>query len=545
MIPSNASVMTILRMARSCRLFLWLLGTATATSSSNAQELLFELGGDNVTSRKPDDQFGVTCVGLGDVDGDGVADMLVGAHRYNTTMTRLEGAAFVFSGATHTLIRKHLGTSKDGQLGVALDGGHDVDGDSVPDYVVGEPFGDFTKFDGGTVHVYSGATGAELWTFGGENSFDILGYDVALLTDIDGDGHAEIVATANFWDNSALGLVQCGRGYCWSGRTGALLWTHDGVVNNQELVWCSELGDVDGDGVHDVGFGSGGAGTAGNGAGEVDVVSGAVGTLLYSLTGGAPNDGFSRIRGAGDVDADGIEDFLVGALGVNSRRGRITVHSGASGQEIARHDGVQKNEQLNGGAARARIDWNGDGYSDYLYGSPHFVNDDCSGGSAFLRCGRTGRLLFEYRSRDDLAIGVPFGNSISTLPDLTNDGIPEVMIGAPGAGPPGANDGRVYVFAGDDLFLQADQSNYDNGDPITIELRGGTPGVLGLIAVTSVDGAPLFAPLVLAPLDANGELAFLDVTDPSYLGHSLELHGWCQRATGRGLVDSNMEWFKF
>ena len=533
------------RVRRSIQIAMGSATTALVVSTASAQQLLFELAGDNVITRKPDDQFGVSCVGLGDVDGDGISDLLVGAHRYNTTLTRVEGAAFVFSGATQALIRKHVGPSKDGQLGAALDGGRDVDGDGVPDYVVGEPYGDSSNTDGGSVHVYSGSSGAELLTLHGERSFDLLGTDVALVPDVDGDGMAEVVATANLWDDSALGLVQCGRGYCWSGRTGALLWTHDGVVNDQWLMWCTELGDVDGDGIHDVGFGSGGAGAAGNGAGKVEVVSGVDGTQLYSMVGGAANDVFARVRGTGDVDADGVEDFLVGALGVNNRRGRITVHSGASGQEITRHDGSQKNEQRNVGATRARIDWNGDGHADYMFGSSHFVNDDCAGGSVFLHCGRTGRLLFEYRSRDDLSIGVPFGNSVSTVSDLTHDGIPEVMIGAPGAGPPGANDGRVYVFAGDDLFLQADQSNYDNGDPIAIELRGGTPGVLGLIAVTSIDGAPLFAPLVLAPLDGNGELAYLDVTDPSYIGHTIELRGWCQRATGRGLVDSNLEWFKF
>lgn len=514
-----------------------------SSSIARAQELLFELEGDNSTLQEFDDSFGVTCVGLPDVDRDGVADLLVGAHRYNTTKFRLEGAAFVFSGATHAQIRKHLGTSPNGQLGRSLDGGPDVDGDGIGDYVVGESYGDLSFLDSGTVHVYSGATGSELWTFVGERRTDYLGESVALIDDVDGDGKAEIVATAFLWDNVPLGFGQCGKAYCWSGATGNLIWSVEGVLSSQDLLYCARLGDVNGDGINDVGLGSIGTGTPGPGAGFVDIVDGTNGVVLRTIYGSASYDGFGNVRGTGDLDGDGVRDLLVGALNANNRRGRITAHSGATGLELFRHDGTQKNEMLNIGAVRGTFDWNRDGHDDYLFGSPHHALDDCSGGIAFLQSGKTGRRLFEFRSRDDLGVGPTLGISVSVVDDLTADSLPEILIGAHGAG--SGQDGRVYVFAGDDLFLQADQSDFDNGDPIALELRGGTAGVLGLIAVTAIDGVPLFVPLVTAPLDANGELAFADVTDPAYLGHTVELRGWCQRAGGRGLVDSNLERFKF
>jgi hypothetical protein len=135
---------------------------------------------------------------------------------------------------------------------------------------------------------------------------------------------------------------------------------------------------------------------------------------------------------------------------------------------------------------------------------------------------------------------------MSMVDDLNGDGIPEIIIGANAAGPLADQDGRVYVFAGEDLFLQADQSNYDLNDPITIELRGGTPGVLAMIAVTELDDVPVFIPLVISACDVNGEIAFTDTTDSTYLGHSLELSGWALPPSGRGkLIDSNVEWFRF
>lgn len=327
-------------MRRTCCVVVLVLSPAVRICT--AQQLLFELKGDNAAGRAPDDGFGLVCVGVGDLDGDSVPELCIGAHRYNTTVTRLEGAAFVFSGATGSIIRKHIGPSRDGQLGRSLDGGVDLDGDGIDDYVLGEPFGDLTATDAGTVHVHSGATGALLWAFGGERAFDRLGESVALIEDVDGDGCGEIVATAFLWDNNQVGTTQCGRGYCWSGRTGQILWTIDGYDQDQWLYWCSWLEDWNLDGVGDVAFGSIGTGAPGNGAGKVEVVSGRDGSLIVTLPGGAPHDAFGLVRATGDVDGDDVGDLLVGAMNANNDLGLIDVISGSTFTVIRRHDGDRK-----------------------------------------------------------------------------------------------------------------------------------------------------------------------------------------------------------
>jgi hypothetical protein len=228
-----------------------------------------------------------------------------------------------------------------------------------------------------------------------------------LIPDIDGDGHAEVIATASSWDNLPLGIGGCGRGYCWSGRTGGVLWTHDGTESNQGIGWSTQLEDVDADGIADVAFGSIGIGAAGNGAGKVEIVSGVDGSLIRTIVGAAAGDSFGNVRGCGDLDGDGIGDLIVGSMNANNDRGRIAAHSSATGVELYAWDGSQKDENMNSSALRALRDWDGDGSADFLYGSQNHALDDCSGGIAWLRSGRTGRLL--TAAATTLASGQPLG----------------------------------------------------------------------------------------------------------------------------------------
>lgn len=530
--------------ARTSRIAAAIVTAGLVIAPAHAQELLFELKPDTPPPRDAGEQFGWCCLGMPDLDGDGIGELLVGANLFHLSRPTNDGALYLFSGATRTKLRKHFGSN--GQLGTSLDGGLDVDADGVADYVVGEPLGVSNSVSTGLVHVFSGATQSLIWTFTGEQNFDQLGASVALIPDVDGDGHADVVATAMSWDNPVFGLhSECGRGYCWSGATGALLWTIDGAEVWQLLTSCTALGDLDGDGIVEVAFGSTGSGNTGTREGKVEIVRGSDGVLIRTIVGAAANDEFGTVRGCGDLDGDGIDDLLIGAASANvNDRGRVSGYSGATGLELTRWDGTAFQGRLRDGARRALRDWDGDGHADALFGEPQAVPPDCAGGHAELRSGRTGRLLFDYRSRNDLGVGPSLGWSCSVADDLNGDGIPEVMVAAPGAG--AVFEGRVYVFAGDDLFLQADQSDYDLNDDITVELRGGTPGVLGMIALTEIDGVPLFLPLVVAPLDANGELAIDDTADATYLGHSLRMKGWCLPPGGRGkLIDSGDEWFRF
>lgn len=114
------------------------------------------------------------------------------------------------------------------------------------------------------------------------------------------------------------------------------------------------------------------------------------------------------------------------------------------------------------------------------------------------------------------------------------------MIGAPSPRFSQPKGGRVAAFAGNDLWLQADPEAPAIGDTVFVDLRGGEPGLLGLIAWIDFDGVEVFQALQVVSFDSNGELQFCGDADPSLSGMEFTLIGYAQNRAGRGpLYDSS------
>jgi hypothetical protein len=106
-------------------------------------------------------RFGETSCSVGDVDGDGTADYLVGALNGPNLAGDRTGAVHLFSGATGALIRTHYGTEHDDRMGIDLAATGDVNGDGIPDYAASELVSpDFHGLDLAHVNLYSGADGS-------------------------------------------------------------------------------------------------------------------------------------------------------------------------------------------------------------------------------------------------------------------------------------------------------------------------------------------------------------------------------------------------
>ena len=148
------------------------------------------------------DGFGEAVAGIGDVNGDGAADLLVGASRARVGGESLQGRAFVFSGADASLLRTlDLPIpERFARLGSAVAGAGDVNGDGVPDILVGAPGHDVPggELDQGQALVFSGADGSVLRTLDDPNpqSSANLGEVVAGIGDVDGDGAPDFLVGA-------------------------------------------------------------------------------------------------------------------------------------------------------------------------------------------------------------------------------------------------------------------------------------------------------------------------------------------------------------
>lgn len=188
-----------------------------------------------------------------------------------------------------------------------------------------------------------------LRTLDGDTAAAQYGYALAAVGDCDGDGVSDFAVGAAF---HSAGGPSAGRVQVVSGATGVPLFHRDGRRGDQLGLSVAGGGDVNGDGHDDVLVG---APQRFDGAGRVLVLSGRDGDVLVSLGGEANRDRFgAAVEFIGDFDADGVDDFAVGAPGFNPPAtaapegesaqplrdgGRVTIFSGRTAKPLLVQDG--------------------------------------------------------------------------------------------------------------------------------------------------------------------------------------------------------------
>ncbi|WP_223786615.1 FG-GAP-like repeat-containing protein [Marinicella meishanensis] len=355
---------------------------------------------------------------LTDINGDGITDYIIGATGTHTTD--------VFSGADGQLI--HRFTLPGSSLGYAMADAGDVDNDGVHDIITG---GTLLNGSRGVAVVYSGATGAQLWRFDGEQAGDRLGSAVASAGDVNGDGFADVLVGA---ESYAPNNIEAGRVYVYSGQDGQLIRTLDAAANRDRFGGgVGLLGDLNQDGIHEFIVGAYDAGT--NRGGQAYVYSGIDGQLLFTLL---PDPGASAygqffVADAGDVDHDGTHDIYVGDYNHAGGRGRVYIYSGANQQVIHRFSG-QAGEGV--GPGRRAGDVNGDGHADLIVGS--YTAGPNQAGKVTVFSGADGSVL--QVMQHNLA-NSQLGFDAVGLGDVNQDGKDDHLLSA-------ANGNVVYVVAG-------------------------------------------------------------------------------------------------
>lgn len=463
--------------------------------------------------------FGLAVTGLGDVDGDGLGDVAVGALG--------EAQVFVFSGATGALI--HTIPDPEGlpgnRFGLALADVGDWDGDGVADLAVGSPGDDQTvllpcldpndpcppEAFQGRVFIFSGATGTLLHKLlpppGSE--FLAFGFAIAPMGDVDGDGHSDLAVGSPTRRANKFGQV-----FAFAGGSGAYLWTSAEPLA-QTLAsygnYLAAVGDVNGDGKRDllVAAPFHDYDPAPNTyvlAGRVYVVSGANGAILRAIDNPSPAAG--ELFGAGltalsDETGDGIEEHAVG----DPVQGKVFVYRG------------------NDGVAIRTLTSPGDPTTDY-FGYPLVRVEDRDGDGrdelwvAASRAGRIDLMSASGARIDTVADPSPgpaaslggFGWALAATLDLGDDGLRDVIAGA-FATPLGAADnaGAAFLIVNDRPPVALCQSVMRDADATC--LAAVTPEEVDA-GSTDPDGDPLnFALIPPGPYELGATAVTLQVTD--------------------------------
>ncbi|MCE9595678.1 MAG: FG-GAP-like repeat-containing protein [Planctomycetes bacterium] len=429
------------------------------------------------------DRCGESVAGAGDVDADGFDDVIVGI----PGDAALTGLAVVYSGRTHALLHSFSGPAPASAFGGFVRHAGDVNADGYGDVIVGALRDDTAGVDFGSASVFSGLDGTRLHYFTGPSKLCYFGV-VSGAGDVDADGYDDLVVGAYFDKTTG---PQSGSAFVYSGKTGAQIWKFSGDSPGDLLGLAVDgAGDVDRDGHADILVAAPYDGAFLPSAGTVRIYSGRDGSAILTIHGESAFDNLgSSVSSAGDVNADGWPDVILGASGASVggvQNGAAYVYSGKGGSRLYAFYGHHDFDYL-GWTVDGAGDVDGDGYADFILGSynawfgGHAFGLPWLAGKAYVISGREGLELFSVhggRNSDS------FGWSVAGAGDFNGDGLSEIIVGEPQRDRGVTNTGAAEVYSGCPLPPVL----YCSSKPNSL---GGIPNIL-FTGTATLDGADDF-----------------------------------------------------
>ncbi len=431
-----------------------LAATATTAPAAPVPEPLLRLAG-----AAPGDRFGTAVSAAGDVNGDGFADIVAGSE-WSDADAPNGGRAYVFFGgsgadeiADLTLQVPILQSRSLTGYSVAIPG--DMNGDGWPDIAVGSPVSQFM----GRVFLYWGGPSLDAKsdrTLGGLRSLEFFGAALAGVGDANGDGFVDLWVGAPRFVAVNSQADRVGRGYLFYGGP-----TADGIV--------------------DVLF-------------EARPIGGIVDQLQFGTS----------VAPAGDVNRDGFDDFLVGQPAdgaINTGRAYL-YHGGIPVHRAPDRAFLPPASRFRAGTSVSPAgDFDADGFADFLVGAPDSGEDgDLAAGRAYVYFG--GQELPDAAAVDVELVGEDahdaFGAAVAGGADVSGDGYPDLLVGAPQAeGANGVNAGKVYVYYGGpgadakaDVVLEGPAPDGTLGTSISLGDVNGDGVADAVIGAAGLQGSP-------------------------------------------------------